>query len=228
MPSLVQPAIAGPPVFPNSANSGGIMGKDDFLKLLVQQLRYQDPLNPLKGTEFAAQLAQFSSVEQLSNIKSSLMQSIDANFVLTQSINNALAATFIGKDVRAATSTFGYSGTGEVKLGYNLGLAATNIKITIKNERGDVVRTITTTPKEKGDNTFVWDGQIGEEPNLTQAASGKYTFEVEAKDSNGATIESNQFIFGTVTAVRYKAEGTVFVINGQEVSLSSILEILQG
>jgi flagellar basal-body rod modification protein FlgD len=44
------------------------MGKDDFLNLLVTQLQHQDPLNPAESTEFTAQLAQFSSLEQLSNI----------------------------------------------------------------------------------------------------------------------------------------------------------------
>ncbi|OPX34287.1 hypothetical protein B1H10_03985 [candidate division KSB1 bacterium 4484_188] len=55
----------------------------------------------MKGTEFSAQLAQFSSVEQLSNINESLRQSMDANYLLTSSINNTLAATIIGHQVKA-------------------------------------------------------------------------------------------------------------------------------
>src|ERR1700690_2579879 len=89
----------------NSAQSGTtpVLGEDDFLKLLTMQMQYQDPMNPMSGTEFASQLAQFSSVEQLTNINSELAQSISSNSVLTQSINNDLAATFIGKNVRATT-----------------------------------------------------------------------------------------------------------------------------
>ena len=47
------------------AGAGGKMGKDEFLQLLVAQMRHQDPLNPMDGQQMAAQLAQFSSVEQL-------------------------------------------------------------------------------------------------------------------------------------------------------------------
>jgi len=65
-----------------------------------------------EGTEFAAQLAQFSSVEQLANINTNLQSSLNANAVMTQSINNAMATNFIGKEVRANTDTIGYSGLG--------------------------------------------------------------------------------------------------------------------
>jgi len=73
-----------------TAANKSVLGKDDFLKMLVQQLRYQDPLNPMKGDEFATQLAQFSSVEQLNNINTSLTDSLNANYMLTQAINNGL------------------------------------------------------------------------------------------------------------------------------------------
>ncbi len=48
------------------------MGKDEFVKLLVTEMKNQDPLNPMDGKELAAQLAQFSSVEQLMNINTKL------------------------------------------------------------------------------------------------------------------------------------------------------------
>lgn len=204
--------------------NNSILGKDDFLKMLVMQLRYQDPLNPMKGTEFAAQLAQFSSVEQLHNINSSLLNSLDTNAVMAQSINNALAAAFVGKQVRASGNEFQFEGNKEVKFGYSLADAAATASVKIFDAQGNLVR-ILSGPTNKGENQLVWDGK--NEQGVT-VAGGKYKIEIESKDSNGKIITSSPYLYGTVSAVRYKAEGTMFVVNGIEVRLSSILEIMQG
>jgi len=201
------------------------LDKDDFLKLLTMQLRYQDPMDPMKGTEFAAQLAQFSSVEQLSNINSNIMQSIDANYLMSQSINNALAAGFVGKDVRAAGDTFQRSGDVATTLGYSLSSAADSVTVKIYDESGNLVKTMSVEGKDKGDNTFAWDGTDDHGQN---AGDGKYKFTVEAKDNVGGTVSSTTFVTGTVSGVRFKPDGTVFVVDGMEVKLSDILEILGG
>ncbi len=54
------------------AGAGGAMGKDEFVKLLVTEMKNQDPLSPMDGKELAVQLAQFSSVEQLINVNTKL------------------------------------------------------------------------------------------------------------------------------------------------------------
>jgi flagellar basal-body rod modification protein FlgD len=215
----------------NTAQQGGvnkpsgILDKDDFLKLLIMQLRHQDPLSPLEGTEFAAQLAHFSSVEQLSNINSNLLHSIDANFVLSQSINNALSATFIGREVRAATDMFTYTGDGEVTLGYNLGSPAESVIVKIYDETGNLVHTIHSRELNQGDNTITWDGR---DEKGTRLKEGNYRFSVESKDGNGAGIDASLFVYGIVSGVRFKHTGTYFTINGIEVSLSDIEEIREG
>ncbi|WP_333652365.1 flagellar hook assembly protein FlgD [Dissulfurispira sp.] len=71
------------------------LGKDDFLNLLIAQLKNQDPLNPMKDQEFIAQLATFSSLEQVSNMNKNLEE-----FLKQQSYQNAtVASTMIGKEI---------------------------------------------------------------------------------------------------------------------------------
>lgn len=224
MPMEVQTHSVGVSTVPKTSSSAGLLGKDDFLKLLVMQLRFQDPLSPMKGTEFAAQLAQFSSVEQLFNINANILQSIDVNALLSRSVNNALAATFVDKEVRASADAFQYNGSGDVQLGYNLLSSADTVVVKVYDGAGTLVKTLTGTGMSKGDNTFTWDGK---NEQGQPAAPGRYTFTVEAKDSNGASISASRFIFGVVTGVRFKADGTFFVVGGVEISLSDILEIMK-
>ena len=74
------------------------LGKDDFLKLFVAQLQNQDPLSPMESTEFTSQLAQFSSLEQLTNMN----QNLDYLLMYQASMNNAEAINFIGSTVKAS------------------------------------------------------------------------------------------------------------------------------
>ena len=68
------------------------LGKDDFLKLLITQLSNQDPTNPMENTEFIAQMAQFSSLEQMTNMNESFAK-------MASMINSSQAANTIGKTV---------------------------------------------------------------------------------------------------------------------------------
>ncbi|MGE5314758.1 MAG: flagellar hook assembly protein FlgD [Acidobacteriota bacterium] len=205
-----------------SAASKNILGKDDFLKLLIQQLKYQDPLNPMDGAEYAAQLAQFSSVEQLANINDSLKTSIDANYLLSQSVNNTLSASLIGKDVKLTANSFAYDGSTDVSLGYTLPGAVAGVTVSVYDEKGAKVREISGSDLSAGDHEIEWDGKDDAGASLPE---GKYTFRIAATDSNGSAVTTNQFLWGTIDAVRFTPQGTVVVINNTEISLSNILEV---
>ncbi|HLP17815.1 MAG TPA: flagellar hook capping FlgD N-terminal domain-containing protein [Bacteroidota bacterium] len=205
-----------------AAANKNILGKDDFLKLLIQQLKYQDPLNPMNGAEYAAQLAQFSSVEQLSNINDSLKVSIDANYLLSQSVNNTLSASLIGKDVKLSASTFAYDGKTDVSLGYTLPGAVGNVAVDVYNDKGEVVRELKGGDLSAGDHEMTWDGKNDAGVQMTD---GKYTFKVKAVDDKGSAVTANQFIWGTIDSVRFTTQGTVVVINKTEIPLSNILEV---
>lgn len=81
-------------------NATEVLGKDDFLKLLVTQLRHQDPINPVEDKEFIAQLAQFSSLEQMQNLTTSINTMMESQQRLT-ALSQATA--MIGKEVEIAS-----------------------------------------------------------------------------------------------------------------------------
>jgi flagellar basal-body rod modification protein FlgD len=221
----IQTAAIGAQALTGSTGAQAILGKDDFLKLLITQLRYQDPLEPMKGTEFAAQLAQFSSVEQLANINTNLTQTLATNQLMTQSIGNSLAATMIGKGVKASADEFRFTGTGDVRLGYTLPDSAAEVSVRVYDSTGTLVRTITNAGTDKGDSTVVWDGTNDSGQTM---AEGTYTFKVDALDSSKAALTATPFLYGTISAVRFTSAGTMFVVDGLEIPVSQILELLNG
>lgn len=64
-----------------TSKSNDVLGKDDFLKMLVTQLRYQDPLQPMEDKEFIAQMAQFSSLEQMQNMNTAMITTQATNLI---------------------------------------------------------------------------------------------------------------------------------------------------
>lgn len=206
-----------------AAGANGIMGKDDFMKLLITQLRYQDPLSPLGGAEFAAQLAQFSSLEQLSNLNQLMTQSVDANFYLTQSINNTMTATLIGKDVKLLGDKIQYTGQEEAKIGYKLPADASSVTINIYDKNDVLVRTIENVPKDSGDHKLSWDfldNDGNEVPN------GEYRFEVKAKTMDEKDMAVESYKWGTINGLRFSEFGTKLLVDNIEYMLSDILEII--
>lgn len=200
-----------------------IMGKEDFLKLLVTQLKYQDPLSPMSGTEFASQLAQFSSLEQLTNLNQSVKLSIEGNYILAQSINNTLTATLIGKRVKLAGATIVKNGQDNVQLGYTLPESASSIKVNIKDENGNIVKTFDSPPSKTGDSKLLWDFT---DNNGNKLPDGTYTFEVVAKNSSGDDMTVTLFKWGKIDGIRFSEKGTTLVVDGNEYFLSDIMEIL--
>lgn len=200
------------------------LGRDDFLVLLTKQLQAQNPLEPQKGSEFAAQLAQFSSLEQMSTIRGLMEQQLDANVALAQSLTNIGLPGLIGKQAKVSSNSISFDGEKAVKFGYDLASNAIEAQIKIKDQNGTVIRTIDLNAEQRkiGDKTFEWDGKNS---NGETVLEGNYSFEVSAKDSNGKSITSKSFSFGTITAVRFRQEGSMVVINGKEVSISSINDV---
>ncbi len=198
------------------------LGKDDFLNLLVKQLQYQDPMEPMKDTDFVAQLASFSSLEQLSNIGTSLDNSTQLNYILSQTIANTMATTLIGKEVVANGNQIQHDSNSSNQLNFNLADPAANVEVEVKDENGTVIRTITANHLAKGNNSVEWDGR---DDNGVRVAAANYTFSVSAKDQDGKEVKAETRLIGLVESVRYEEGQGYLIVNGQKVSLSDIIEV---
>jgi len=197
--------------------------KQDFLNLLVAQMKYQDPMNPLEGSEFAAQLAQFSSVEELRNIGSKMDSQAEANLLLAQSVNNTMATTLIGKSVRAADNMVVYNGDDNVDINYNLSGLASPVTISVVSEDGVTLRTLSIPNAGKGDNKAEWDGRDGRGNHVPP---GNYYVEIEAKSPSGSSVQAMPLTFGRIGGVRFENGNPVLLLNGRTIPFGSVLEIL--
>ncbi len=208
----------------SSTTSGKpIMGKDDFMKLMIAQLKNQDPLNPMDGSQYAAQLAQFSSVEQLMNLNDKMETSVNANYSLTQSINNTMTAALIGKEVKMQGGEVNFNSEDSIQLGYNLPAGAASASISVYDGNGVLVKTIDGIDKLAGDHKVTWDFK---DNNGNTVPVGTYTFKVDAKNAKGNDITADVFKYGVIAGIRFTANGTKLVIGKSEYSMSDVSEIV--
>ncbi len=203
--------------FSQTTVSNGTMSKDDFLELLVTQLQYQDPLEPMDNTQMAAQLAQYSQLETLNNIQ----ETLESSLLLDQSLNNSFMTSLIGKGAKAYGNGVTYSGD-ETDLSYET-YGAANVTIKVYDESGDLVRTIDAGYQKAGEHSFTWDGRNG---SGDKVESGHYTFEVEALNSDGNEVTAYTYTVGMIQGITYENGSPYFLINGQTVNLGDVIQIL--
>lgn len=206
---------------PNTQNKS-VLGKDEFLKLLMTQMKYQDPLNPMEGTEYSAQLAQFSSLEQLTNIQTTLEEMMNSNYLLSQSITNTMSASLIGKGVKLDGGKFEYNGQDEITLGYNLPQNAKNVTIEIYDSNGKLVKLIDNASNKSGDNKLSWDFS---DNNGEKVPIGEYSFSVKAKNFDDSDLSVSLFKYGIIDAIKFTDKGTFLVIDSVEYSIADVSEI---
>jgi flagellar basal-body rod modification protein FlgD len=182
------PAGAGAGGSPASAADQG----DRFLKLLVAQMRNQDPLNPLDNAQVTTQMAQISTVTGIEKLDGSI-GGLRQSLLAAQSLQSA---GVIGRQVLAAgaTMTLGASG-GSAAL--DLPAAAGRVQVSIATPAGAVVRRLELGALPAGISTFQWDGMTDAGG---RAAPGSYVFQVTASNSN-RTLAATPLAAGRVSGV---------------------------
>lgn len=220
-----------PSTSPASSSSAGAalsqaasqkVGKDGFLKILVTQLKNQNPTDPMKGRDFASQLAQFSSVEQLTNISDQIEGQQSSNRALMQSVNSGVATDLIGRTVEADGNQFAWNGEGKTTLGMDLNAPASKVTVTIRDAAGNAVRTRTLEDVQAGSEEITWDGTTDAD---APAPEGRYSFEVEAVDAQGESVEASPYLKGSVDRVAFGKDGTQLWVDGAKISMGRIRSV---
>lgn len=212
------------------------LGKDEFMELLIAQMKYQDPLEPMDNKEFIAQTAQFSSLEQMLNLNNTF-----SDFSSTQSESmNALAASlsdftrmsqvgnsldFIGRDVQLQSNTLAVE-DGIVPLqvvGVCLEPQETFIEIT--DDEGNIVRRESLGTKAEGELfEYSWDANNN---SGSKVGDGQYSARLYTQGNAGAQNDMETLIVGHVGSVKFDETQGAMVRLGTSyfVPVSEIKEI---
>jgi flagellar basal-body rod modification protein FlgD len=196
------------------------LGKNDFLYLLVSQLKAQDPLNPMDSTGFTAQLAQFSSLEEMQNMNATL-----TNIGASQSIlTNSQAVGFIGNRVTVVGDRFQVISGVCGPLQFNLENDAQAVFVKVYDSNSRFIRDIELGELPAGNGTANWDGRdsLG-----NRVADGVYRYEIQAIDGENKPVKTTTFTQGSVTGVNYKNGIAYLMLDGrQEIPMGNIVEVM--
>ncbi len=196
------------------------LGQDAFLQLLVTQLQYQDPLNPMDDKTFVAELAQFSSLEQLTQINSGIGN------LATQGTQQQLlgAVNFIGKTIEATGSAVSLTSGTATPVTFTLPSDAQTCLVNVLDVSGQVVRTVDLGSTAAGRIEFTWDGK---DYNGNTMSDGLYKLAMTATDSNGAVMKVTSTMTGKVTGISQE-KGIYYLDmgNGRNVSFTDITNVI--
>jgi flagellar basal-body rod modification protein FlgD len=179
--------------------------QDRFLKLLVTQLKHQDPLRPMDNAQITTQLSQISTVsgiDKLNDTVSGLATALAVSQTMT-------SAAMIGREVMAPGATLTLANkraAGAIELSE----PADRVSLTIVGPAGDIVRRLELGPSGTGLHAFAWDGTA---ENGAAAKDGSYSYRVEAA-RGGKPLSASQYTVGAVTGIGVSGKEPTIVVNG--------------
>lgn len=197
--------------------SDDVMGKDTFLTLLVAQLKHQDPLNPMEGTEFTAQLAQFSSLEQLQNVNDNL-----SNMQVSQSEELIFKAMdFMGKEIDVLGADLMLNAETPARGGFYMEEPGECV-VTVFDANGTAVKNVPLGRLESGTHSFEWDG-TGDSGAVQDP--GIYSFTVTAVDGTGQALPVETHMSGRADRVSFEGGTPLLYVGEVPVAMSNVRDV---
>jgi flagellar basal-body rod modification protein FlgD len=193
--------------------------QDRFLKLLVTQMRNQDPLNPLDNAQVTSQLAQLSTVSGIDKLNTTV-EGLQSSYQASQALQSANlighGVLVPGKNVTLANS--------QAVLGVELTEPADSVKVLIRDGGNRILHTADLGPQEVGVQPLSWDGL---DDNGVKVPDGKYKIEVVAMRGGVAVAGANPLSFGQVSSVSTGAQGVKLNLQGAgSIDFSTVKQIL--
>lgn len=197
---------------------GSTLGKDEFLQLLVAQLKHQDPSNPMDGQAMAAQLAQFSSVEQLIQINEQLTAQAGTNGALASAMNSATALGAIGKTVTAVGDTVDFSPGDDPRLRATVGGTGRGTLI-LRNAAGTVIGQRDLGTVTAGEREFSLGG-------LEQGLpGGTYRWSLTVTAPDGSPVGVTQYMGGVAQGLEFTSSGPQLVVGRLRIPIQKIVAV---
>jgi flagellar basal-body rod modification protein FlgD len=195
------------------------LDKDAFFKLMLTQLKNQDPTNPLKNHEMAAQLAQFSTLEQMSNMNTTLTR-MEGNAKQPESFQalNLIGKTVQGDSSKVVRTQFDTSHD----FNFNLSTDVAEAKIKVMNDKNEIVREFKLSNLKPGANKIAWNGM--NDKGIKQGV-GEYSFQIEATGANGQKMPVKTEFQGVISGLSFSAEGPVLQVGKQTLKMRDIRQI---
>ena len=204
----------------SSTSSTNSLGQDAFLQLLVTQLQYQDPLDPMDDKEFVAELAQFSSLEQLTEINTG----IDNLATIGETQQLMGAVNFIGKTIEATGTAVGLTDGEATSVTFTLPDDAETCLVNIMDSSGTTVRTVDLGATSAGEIEFTWDGK-DYDGNVME--DGQYQVAMTATDADGNILTITTTMTGTVTGIKQESGSYYLDIgNDRYVAFTDITNVI--
>jgi flagellar basal-body rod modification protein FlgD len=193
------------------------MGTEQFMTLLLAQLKNQNPLDPTDTSQFTDQLAQFSQVEQLTNLNKTVENAIKS---VTDSEDTTDVTKYVGMQVTGEIDTMTVK-DGSVSSGYYNLEKSSEVYVLVYNEDGDLVATQKEGQTEAGSHLITWDGTNSEGKAVDD---GTYTYKVFANSGSGYK-EVSSTVTGAVSAVSYQNGKGYLVVGGLLMDPSSVTTV---